>query len=178
MILEVFGLFILFVATLGLLPLMVYVFWLLERSKRAIIEGMAQLDVNLRNRLGWAPEEYISIWNIAAPFRLGWQAWGELSQKQALVLQRVLMHGLPEFAGIPDEVRKAVRTYRCCFGLIFAVGAVLVFLPAHYSLSHKAAELTGWPAIIWFTAFGLAVCPLFFLPSQKFRKWPAPEEIK
>ncbi|WP_377191307.1 hypothetical protein [Ruegeria meonggei] len=178
MIFEIFGALVLFVAACSLLPLMIFVLWVHERSKRAVIEGMAQLDVILRDRLGWQPEEYFSRWNIGAPFRLGWQAWGALFQQQALALQRVLVRGLPEFPGIPDEVRKAARTYRRCFGLVLIVGAVVVFLPAYHRLSLDVAEYTGWPESFWFAVFGLAVGILVFLPTEKFRKWPELEAVQ
>lgn len=178
MILEVFGALVLFIAACSLLPLMIFVLWVHERSKRAVVVGMAQLDIKQRDRLGWEPGEYISRWDVSAPFRFGWKAWGVLSQQQALALQRVLLHGLPGFSEIPVEVRKASRTYRRCFGLIFVVSALMVFLPAYYRMGHYAADFTGWSASFWFAVFGLAIAPVAFLPTEKFRKWPEPEVVQ
>lgn len=74
-----------------------------ERSKRAVIEGMAKLDQGQLDKLGWTPRIYISAWGFRSSFKRGWQSRGLLAQQQNIALQRVLLHGLPSSLELSEE---------------------------------------------------------------------------
>ncbi|WP_353391172.1 hypothetical protein [Ruegeria sp. HU-ET01832] len=139
---------------------------------------MAQLDTDTRSKLDWRATEYVGTFDVQAPIRLGWQAWGLLTQRQNLVLQRVLLHGLPNLSAIPDETVKSARAYRRFSIFLYALFSVLVFLPALIGLSEDLAELTGSSTGFWRIILVLFLGVWVFLPSEEFKKWPEIEGIQ
>jgi hypothetical protein len=176
MILETLRLFFLFVVAVSILPLSILAARNYARSKRAIVEGMARLDEEILDRLGWEAREYIGTFDLFAPFRMGWAAWGLAVQKQSAVLQRTLLQGLPASVVLPNEIRRSLRRYRCFFWSFFAPVTVLVLFFAFIRLSHVLAGFSGLPLSLCFILLGAGNGVWIFTPLEKFRKWPDIED--
>ncbi|WP_299642798.1 hypothetical protein [uncultured Ruegeria sp.] len=172
MILETLRLFFLIVVTVGILPLGILAARNYARSKRTIVDGMARLDEETLNRLGWDARDYIGTFDLFAPFRMGWTAWGLAVKKQSAVLQRILLQGLPDSVVLPDEIRRSLRRYRCYFWSFFAPMAVLVLFLASIRFSHVLADFSGLPLSLCFILLGAGNGFWIFTPLEKFRKWP------
>lgn len=171
MILDPILAFVLFLFVLGL-------FLVLRnhrRHKRKVVDGMARLGGAIVDRIGWAARSYVSEWDDLAPFQNGWSYWGRLVQSQNTTLLRVLLHGLPNSASIPPELKNAARKYRWySAGLVlFFVG--FVFLPGLYSFIGRMADFASWPFEVFWLLSGIAVFSVILLPAEKFKKWPVPE---
>lgn len=176
MILETLRLFFLFVVTVSILPLSILAARNYARSKRTIVDGMARLDEETLNRLGWEARDYIGTFDLFAPFRMGWRVWGLAVQKQSAVLQRILLQGLPDSVVLPDEIRRSLRRYRCYFWSFFAPMAVLVLFLAFIRFSHVLADFSGLPLSLCFVLLGAGYGVWIFTPLEKFRKWPDIED--
>lgn len=172
MILDTLYMFALFVFSISLLPLLVFACWRYARSKRAVIEGMAQLDSHALQQVGWMPKEYIATFDLRASIRLGWQSWGLMWQQQNTALHRVLWRGLPNAAEVPEDIRKSARRYRRYFCFFIAPLTVLALLPAFLNLAQDMADLTGISTRICYILLGLCIGFMILLPLEKFQKWP------
>ncbi|MEW2917875.1 hypothetical protein AB1A64_12450 [Ruegeria sp. ANG10] len=170
--LFVLSTFALFILTISLLPLLVFACWRYTRSKRAVIEGMAQLDSHARQQMGWMPKEYLGTFDVRAPIRLGWQSWGLMWRQQNTALHRVLWRGLPNAAEVPEDIRKSARRFRRYFCFFIAPLTALVLLPAFLSLAQDMADLTGFSTRICYILLGLCIGLMTLLPLEKFQKWP------
>ncbi|WP_209834698.1 hypothetical protein [Ruegeria sp. HKCCE3926] len=177
MILETLRLFFLFVVAVSILPLSILAARNYARSKRAIVEGMARLDEETLDRLGWEAREYIGTFDLFAPFRMGWAAWGLAVQKQRAVLQRILLQSLPDSVVLPGEISRSLRRYRCLFWAFFAPVTVLVLFSAFIRLSHVLAGFSGLPVSLCFILLGAGNGVWIFTPLEKFRKWPEIEDL-
>jgi len=175
MILDLIFAFVLFLFALSLLPLMFLVLRNHQRHKRKVVDGMARLDEAFLDRIGWAARSYVNEWDVLAPFQHRWSHYGRLAQSQNITLLRVLLHGLPNSASIPQELKNAARKYRWySAGLVlFFVG--FVFLPGFFSFIGRMADLTGWPVEVFWLLSGTTVFLVIFLTPEKFKKWPVPE---
>lgn len=176
MILVTFKIFALFVLSVSILPLYFLALRNYARSKRAVIEGMAQLDVDTRHQLVWVPKGYIGVFDLLAPLRLGWQSWGLMSQQQNLALQRVLLHGPPKNAELSGETKKSARRFRRYFCFFIAPLAVLILLSAYIRLSHDLADFSGMSLSICYLLLGFGPALWVFILQEKFNKWPEIED--
>lgn len=177
MILETLRLFFLFVVAVSILPLSILAARNYARSKRTIVEGMARLDEETLDRLGWEAREYIGTFDLFAPFRMGWAAWGLAVQKQRAVLQRILLQSLPDSVVLPGEISRSLRRYRCLFWAFFAPVTVLVLFSAFIRLSHVLAGFSGLPLSLCFILLGAGNGVWIFTPLEKFRKRPEIEDL-
>ncbi|NOD84476.1 hypothetical protein [Ruegeria sp. HKCCD6119] len=177
MILETLRLFFLFVVAVSILPLSILAARNYARSKRTIVDGMARLDEETLDRLGWEAREYIGTFDLFAPFRMGWAAWGLAVQKQRAVLQRILLQSLPDSVVLPGEISRSLRRYRCLFWAFFAPVTVLVLFSAFIRLSHVLAGFSGLPLSLCFIWLGAGNGVWIFTPLEKFRKWPEIEDL-
>lgn len=177
MMFEVIYTLALFLLALSLLPLMVFVCRRHERSKRAVVEGMAQLSDETRHKLGWLPARYISTWDLGSPFRLGWKTWSLQAQKQNEALQRVWFRGLPDTVEISKQTTTAARAYRWYSLLGCLVLGLLVFLPATVRMARWMEQLTTVVSSVWLMLFGTMFMAIISRPLEKFHKWPDIEEI-
>lgn len=174
MILDTLYILTLVVVLIGIFPTYYLFVRGFGRSRRAVVEGMAELDNDVLNQLGWTPREYIGVFDLGAPFRLGWQAWGFMTQQQNMALQRVILRGLPEVAGLSDDTQRAARRYRR-FVLVIGIFVVLFFIPSFIGLSRSIAEITGTPTGLWYALSCVCILICAFLPTEKFQKWPEVE---
>lgn len=175
MILDLILAIVLFLLTLSLLPLMFLVLRNYRRHKRNVVDGMARLDGAYLDYIGWAARSYVREWDILAPFQYGWSHWGRLVQSQNSTLLRVLLHGLPNSANIPPELRNAAKKYRWySAGLALFFGG-FILLPGFYSIVGRIADFTGWPVEVFWLLSGIALFSVIFLPPEKLKKWPVPE---
>ncbi|MBO9411593.1 MULTISPECIES: hypothetical protein [unclassified Ruegeria] len=172
MIFDVLYIIFLFVLSIGILPLGVLAAWNYSRSKRTVVEGMARLDANTLDRLGWEARGYIGAFDLRAPFRMGWNTWGLAVQKQNVALQRTLLRGLPTGVDVSDETRKSVRRFRRYFSFFVVPVAVIILFPAYIRLSHDLASFSGLPLYACFILLGLGVALFIFNPPEKFQRWP------
>lgn len=176
MILETLYIFALFVLAVSILPLCFLAMRSYARSKKGIIEGVSRLDERTLDGLGWGPRDYIGTFDLWAPFRLGWNAWGQAVQKQNVALQRVLFRGLPKGVGVSDETEQSVRRFRLYFCLFVVPTAALILLPAFVRLSHRLSDLSGLPLSVCLILLGIGSALYVFLPAEKFQKWPGVED--
>ncbi len=176
MIFETVYMFVFLVFSFVFLPLCFLTLRNYERSKRVVIEGMAQLDGDTRRQLGWLPSVYIGVFDLFAPLRLGGKYWGEMKRQQSLALQRVLLHGLPETVVLAEDVRRSARRFRCYCIFLIAPLTVLIMLPACIRISDELAGFSGFPLAVCFILLSSGIGFLVLLPLDKFRTWPKIED--
>jgi hypothetical protein len=172
MILESLKIFALFALVISILPLYIMALRNYTRSKRAVVEGMAQLDNATLSQLDWLPRRYISTFDLRAPFHLGCHSWGMLSLQQSIALQRVLLYGLPKTDKLTEETRKSARRYRR-YSYFFVIPlAALILVPGYIRLSHDLASFSQMPLNICYLLLGSGIWLWVFMPKEKFKKWP------
>ena len=174
---DVLYMFPLFIVVIGILPFYFFFLRTYGRSKKAIIEGVAQLDDDLLGRLDWPAGSYMGPFDLAAPFQVGWKAWGQKNMQQTIVFQRFFLWGLPKTDGLSGDLTKAAFRFRLCL-LTIITFCLLFFVPSFIGLSRKAAEFTGTPNGIWHAIFILSAASWIFLPAEKFKRWPIIKEIQ
>ncbi|WP_420585216.1 hypothetical protein [Ruegeria sp.] len=165
-----------FLFVIPIIWIMVKAFMRFERSKKAIIEGVASLGADKLDLLGWKAGQYVNIWE-ALPF-LGsdWQAANLRLRDQMQTLQRVAVHGLPICEEIDASVRKSARIFRLFFWIIGMPGLSVVYLVGSAKIGAWLGSATSSPPVIWFAAMVVIVCVGFILPFDKYKKWPKLED--
>ncbi|WP_298850696.1 hypothetical protein [uncultured Ruegeria sp.] len=172
MILETLRLFFLFVVAVSILPLSILAARNYARGKRAIVDGMAGVDEDTLDRLGWEPRDYVGWLDLLFLSGSTWSSRGLAMQQQNAGLQRILLKGLPRPVEFSDEVRRSARRFRFYFCLVVAPMTAFFMLPAYIRLSLDLSSFSGLPLSLCYILFGLANVFIILTPLEKFRKWP------
>ena len=143
-----------------------------DRSKKDIIEGVNALDKNTLSILGLNADQYVRVWDTLPLIGSDWQADSLRLRNQKHTLHRVAVRGLPLPENMDKSVRKAARDFRLFFWGIGMPALALIFLMGSVNISKWIAEVTTISSVYWFSAMALAIGVAFFLPLDKFRKWP------
>ncbi|WP_170361337.1 hypothetical protein [Ruegeria arenilitoris] len=149
-----------------------------ERSKKAVVDGIAMLGADRLSLLGWKAGPYVSMWKTLPFPGSDWQLNSQRFHNQMHGLQRVALYGLPASEEMDASVRKSARTFRIYFWIIGFPGFSLVYLAGSAKICIWLGGATSTPPVYWFAATLAIVTIGFITPFDKYRKWPNVEVMK